>query len=465
MENLKIINLSVDGLRKLKAVELTFKENGLTQILGENEQGKSTIIDAINILIRGNRFANKDIVQKGKSKATLVGQIGPYKISRIIPKDGTPTLKAVDTRTGEALKGRVQDFLDTLINELTFNPRPFLDKNKSEKLKFMMDLCKIDFSGIDKEIDILYNKRKVVGQEIDRYGEIIVPKKVSRINTSSILEQKKIINEENSKLKSEYEEKRNVELAEIEAFNKLQRRKNEEIKEANAAIDLDKKDIKLCTDEIAELEMKLENAKRALVELEGALDRHNTHLGSLPKPEPELPIISKLPVPEFKSVDDLDKKLEQAAEINQKANEYESKLERLNEKESKEKERRELTEEIDKLRKQKLETLAGTKTGVEGLAITEEDILYSGISSDNWSDAQGLTISRKLCIAQKPMLSAVFLDRAESMSKKTLKEFVDWAESEGIQTIITKVTDEAPSKKEEGVYFIVDGSIVESEEE
>ena len=123
-DTLKIINLSVDGLRKVKACELTFNEEGLTQIIStDNEMGKTTLgIDAVQILIRGNKFANKDIVTHGKSKATLVGQVGPYKITRVIPRDGTPTLKVVDTRTGQPMTGRVQDFLDTFINELTFDP-------------------------------------------------------------------------------------------------------------------------------------------------------------------------------------------------------------------------------------------------------------------------------------------------------------------------------------------------------
>ena len=224
-DTLKIINLSVNGLRKVSACSLTFNEEGLTQIIStQNEAGKSTLgIDAVEILIRGNKFANKDIVTHGKSKATLVGQVGPYKITRVIPRDGTPTLKVVDTRTGQPMTGRVQDFLDTFINELTFDPKPFLDKNKNEKLKFMMDLCKLDFSKIDAEINSLYEKRKSVGQEIDKFGEIIVPKKVSRVNTTDILEEKKKIQEENKKLSEGYEKEKQNALAEIEAFNKEQR--------------------------------------------------------------------------------------------------------------------------------------------------------------------------------------------------------------------------------------------------
>ena len=197
-EHYKILGLQISGLRKVNAITMKFNEKGLTRILGPNEAGKTTAgIDAIQILIRGNKYANKDIITKGKSKAVLIGQIGHYKIHREIPREGTPTLKVTDTNTGEVLKGRIQDFLETFINELTFNPRPFLNKNKNEKLKFMMELCKLDFSKIDTEISALYEKRKLIGQEADRYGEIIVPKKVARVNTSDIIAKKKAIADEN----------------------------------------------------------------------------------------------------------------------------------------------------------------------------------------------------------------------------------------------------------------------------
>lgn len=466
-DTLKIINLSVDGLRKVKACELTFNEEGLTQIIStDNEMGKTTLgIDAVQILIRGNKFANKDIVTHGKSKATLVGQVGPYKITRVIPRDGTPTLKVVDTRTGQPMTGRVQDFLDTFINELTFDPKPFLDKNKNEKLKFMMDLCKLDFSKIDAEINSLYEKRKSVGQEIDKFGEIIVPKKVSRVNTTDILEEKKKIQEENKKLSEGYEKEKQNALAEIEAFNKVQREKAIEIDHiVRVSIPNNNEYIENTKAKIKKLEEELASAKSSLKYYEEQDKSLNLKLKSLPEPEPEKPLTVNIPEPEYKSIEALDKQLASAAEINQKAYEYENAAKQLKEKERKQLEYDDFSDQIKTYRQQKLRMLSEAETRVEGLQITEDDILFNGISSDNWSDAQGLSISRKLCISQKPKLSAVFLDRAESMSKKTLQEFVEWAKSEGIQTIITKIVDEKPQTKEDNVYFIYDGTLVDVEE-
>ena len=468
-DTLEIINLSVDGLRKVKACELTFNEEGLTQIIStDNEMGKTTLgIDAVQILIRGNKFANKDIVTHGKSKATLVGQVGPYKITRVIPRDGTPTLKVVDTRTGQPMTGRVQDFLDTFINELTFDPKPFLDKNKNEKLKFMMDLCKLDFSKIDAEINSLYEKRKSVGQEIDKFGEIIVPKKVSRVNTTDILEEKKKIQEENKKLSEGYEKEKQNALAEIEAFNKEQREQAKaiEVEENNYHrimddANLQLKEIERLKKELREAENRLETIHKNAEDCEKSLK----HLRQNP-PLPEKPLIADIPEPEYKPIEALDKQLASAAEINQKAYEYENAAKQLKEKERKQLEYDDFSDQIKTYRQQKLRMLSEAETRVEGLQITEDDILFNGISSDNWSDAQGLSISRKLCISQKPKLSAVFLDRAESMSKKTLQEFVEWAKSEGIQTIITKIVDEKPQTKEDNVYFIYDGTLVDVEEE
>lgn len=465
-DNLKIIGIQVNGLRKLKAINLQFNKNGLTQIIGANRMGKTTLaIDAIQILIRGNKYANKDIVAHDKPKATLVGTVGDYKITRVIPKEGTPTLKVVDTRTNQPLTGRVQDFLDTFINELTFNPQPFLKLNRAEKLKFMMDLCKIDFSKENSEISTLYDQRKLLGQEIDRYGEILVPKKVLRIDVTEIVNKKKRIAEDNQQIQKDYEIERQKELHQIEAFNKEQRDKQEKIKANELLLSNLNNTAKEQEFEIEELEDKLKELKNKLAQNKDSIKNQTKFIASLPKPEAEKPLVATITAPELQSTDDLDKQLATAAETNQKAIEYETQLNKLNEKTAKEAEYKEYNEKIESIRKQKLEKLAKAKTGVEGLKITEDDILYKGTSSENWSDSEGLSISRQLCIAQKPKLNAVFLDRAESMDKKTLKEFVDWAVLEGIQAIITKVVDERPATKEDGVFYIEDGSIVEEDEE
>ena len=218
-------------------------------------------------------------------------------------------------------------------------------------------------------------------------------------------------------------------------------------------------------DKIELLEAQLKATKQELSDTQKAIKAQSSINSKFAQPLPEKPLVSTVPEPKYKSVDELDKQLEKAAETNQLANEYETQLTKQKEKEAKQAEYKELDNKINGLRKQKLEILAGTKTGVEGLTITEDDILYKGISSDNWSDAQGLMISSMLCQAQSPILSAVFLDRAESMDKKTLKEFADWGVKNGIQTIITKVADEAPKDKDDYTYFIVDGSVVEEDEE
>ena len=368
-DTLKIINLSVDGLRKVKACELTFNEEGLTQIIStDNEMGKTTLgIDAVQILIRGNKFANKDIVTHGKSKATLVGQVGPYKITRVIPRDGTPTLKVVDTRTGQPMTGRVQDFLDTFINELTFDPKPFLDKNKNEKLKFMMDLCKLDFSKIDAEINSLYEKRKSVGQEIDKFGEIIVPKKVSRVNTTDILEEKKKIQEENKKLSEGYEKEKQNAIAEIEAFNKGQREKKQARQDKETKINDNFQKMNEFTEEIEQLEDKIKKLKEGLEARKKYSEKLVEEFSVMPEPEPEKPLTVNIPEPEYKPIEALDKQLASAAEINQKAYEYENAVKQLKEKERKQLEYDDFSDQIKTYRQQKLRMLSEAETRVEGL--------------------------------------------------------------------------------------------------
>ena len=144
---LKIIGLQIDGIKKLKAIEMKPNQTGLVQIRGKNKQGKTSILDALEILIRGNKYITHDMIQHGKGKAEIIGQIGEFTVKRVITENSN---RLEITKDGFQMANKPQAFLDALVNELTFNPRPFLDKSPEEKLRFMMDLLNIDFSDIIK---------------------------------------------------------------------------------------------------------------------------------------------------------------------------------------------------------------------------------------------------------------------------------------------------------------------------
>ncbi len=83
-EAFKIIGLKIDGIRKLSAVEMEFAEKGLIEIRGKNQQGKTSVIDSLEILLKGGRHIETDMISHDKKRAEIIGVIGDYEIRRVI---------------------------------------------------------------------------------------------------------------------------------------------------------------------------------------------------------------------------------------------------------------------------------------------------------------------------------------------------------------------------------------------
>lgn len=462
--HLKIIGLKVNGFRKLTAVEMQFAECGLTQIRGRNRNGKTSVLDTVEWLIKGNKTLNKDVIQHGRDKATAELMLGKYVITRVVTQK-TTRLEVRNTETDTVLTGEVQNFLYTLINEITFNSRSFLDKTPLEQLRFCMDLFRIDFTEIDKKLQTLEQDRLICGREVDKFGDLdeSKPEKVERVDITSLISKRKEIEAKNAEIDRNYQQIKDAGIAKIEAFNKEQRRKTRDIElEEERLADL-RGDEKYIENEIKQLELKLKELKAELKVVGNNIIDSLQKLKELPHAQPEKPLTVQIVTPPKQSTDDIDAKIQNATAINQKADLYDQWIAKKKEKAEKDAEYKAYDTKIDALRKKKIEILTGIDTGVEGFEIREDGLYYKGIYSENWSDMESIRIASELCMAQDPSLRAIFIDRFESFDKESREDFNKWAISKGIQVIVTKVEDEIPvSVDEPNVFYIEDGSIVVS---
>lgn len=453
--NFKLIAFTCDGIRKLKAVEMQFdKTQGLIPIVGKNRAGKTTIIDSIEILIRGNKYLEKDIISHGKDKAKIVGTISngerTYEITRSITRKSS-SLKIKDVTLGLDKTDNPQEFLDGFLNAITANPRPFLEKKPEDKLKFLMQLLGIDFTDLDNQIKELYDSRTLVGKERDKV-DIAPVEEAKRISVDALLDKQKEIERYNSQLAQVHKANLDVEAEKEKQINDYKRRiaaDNDEVTTIDADIHQIDLDIK-----------RLQERKRQKLDRKETLGKDITELtnrlAKAPKPQ-------TVADPEYKSDADIVKQISEASKLNAKAIQYENYLERVKERQAKEKEYSGLTEQIEALRKQKIEILTKADTKVPGLKITEEGVYYNDIFCENWSDAESIKISAQLCIAQLPKLRAVFIDRFESFDQDMQQELMKWAEENSIQAFVFKVAEEIPDTLETGVYYLEEGQIKTAE--
>jgi hypothetical protein len=439
----KIIGLKISGIRKIAAIEMQLDEKGLIPIIGKNQQGKSTILDSVESLFSGKKAVSDGMVKHGLSKGVIEAEIKDgerlYTVERVVKEDGSTTLKVYD-KDGNSVK-KPQEFLSGLINDLTFDPQPFLSKTTAEKLKFFLQLLKIDFSEENKQIENIEKERLFLGREIKNIGEIVLPEKVDPIDVGAKM----------AEFKSQQQYNNEIELKKAKFVQDEENKVAHDKSEKEAAL----VDFRKVTDEITRLKAELERLTAKKDKL--------TQIIHLPE------YVAREIVENDYVLYDLtlvEKELSDAAEINKSAAEYQNAVAKDSELKEKEQVYKDHSERLKSLKAAKIEKLTAAKMPIEGLEIVvdheskPDGVYFNGNHCDNWSDSESVAVSLKLCAAMNPRLRAVFIDRGESFDSDGLKMLKSWSEENDIQAIIT-IVDDVPidDEMEAGVFYIEEGKL------
>ena len=447
---MKIIGLKANGVRKLSGVELKFNQNGITTIIGDNEQGKTSVLDTIEYLFRGKTMVNDDIIQHGQEKMSAEIDLDEYTVKRIKTKKAD-RLEIVN-KEGFKLADKPQTFLDRLINDLTFDPFPFLNKTGDQKLKFMMNFLKLNTLDLDEQIKQTETDRLVCGREGKNLGEAVEVEKVEPLAIQILINKKTRADKENDCLVEKAREERDTKVQEAHKFNEKQKYASRDLKDIA-------KEIQTKENFISDMCRELETIKQEIMEAETERKDLLKKQKSLPEPKQEKNTDISVEQPVLINTESLSLDIQKAEETNLKAMGYQAYLSKKKVIEAKRKEYEDYTDKLKNLRSDKVVMLQKTDTGVQGLEIKEDGLYFNDIYSENWSDAQGIKIACDLCISMNPKLRAVFVDRGESFGHKRFTELETWAKVNNIQVIITKVVDSEPESMPADTFYILEGKV------
>jgi hypothetical protein len=149
---MKILQLTAENFKKLRLVEIALDGRPLTQLTGRNGQGKTSTIDALWFLIKGQKALpdrKSDVVRRGTEKAKVSGKLAngdgiTFTITRTVGMDGNPpTLTIVPAVHKDAGK-TPQDYLDDLFSILTFDPLKFAQMSTAEQIEELKKTAKVD---------------------------------------------------------------------------------------------------------------------------------------------------------------------------------------------------------------------------------------------------------------------------------------------------------------------------------
>lgn len=389
--SMKINRLEIENVKRIKAVKIEPRENGLTLIGGNNNQGKTSVLDSIAWALGGERFK--------PSQATREGSVIPPNLhivmnnGLVVERKGKNSALKVTDPNGN--KGG-QQLLNEFVEQLALDLPKFMESSGKEKAQTLLQIIGVgdQLVELEKEEKELYQERLYIGRTADQKEKFAkeqpyfpeAPKDL--ISPSDLIRQQQEIltrNGENQrkrenlhKLEQDYQ-KINDALSELLA---KQKKIEEDLRIARlSATDLQ-------DESTAELEDSISNIEEINRKVRANLDKE-------------------------KAEDD--------------AKGYRSQY-------------NELTEKINDLRSKKNSLLDSAELPLPELSVADGELIYKGQKWDNMSGSERLKVSTAIVRKLNPDCGFVLLDKLEQMDMETLKEFGLWLESEGLQAIATRVS-------------------------
>lgn len=409
---IKISKLEIENVKRVKAVKIEPTSSGLTLVGGKNNQGKTSVLDAIAWALGGNKYRPSQAAREDSA-------IPPYlhltlSNGLVVERKGKNSdLKVLDPN---GQKGG-QMLLDSFVEELAINLPKFMGSTNKEKANILLQIIGVgqQLHELEAKEQEVYNRRHTIGQIADQKAKFAKEQTYFPDAPKEPVSASELIQQQQS----------------ILARNGENQRKRQHVAAIHAAFSHQGQ-------EVERLEQQWKDAKLKYNQLKNDLEIANKDAIDL----------------QDESTEELQANIRQIDEINRKvrtnldkdkaetdASEYRQQYDAL-------------SNEINGIRQQKTELLNNAPLPLPGLSVDDGELIYNGQRWDNMSGSDQLKVSTAIVRKLKPDCGFILLDKLEQMDLETLQEFGQWLEQEGLQAIATRV-----STGEECSIIIEDGYV------
>ena len=165
MESVKINAFELENVKRIRAVTLEPAANGLTVIGGNNNQGKTSILDTIAWTLGGDRYKPSNASRDGSAIPPRIRII--LSNGLIVERSGKNSALKVTDPNG---RRSGQQLLNSFIEELALNLPKFLEQSDREKANTLLQIIGVgdQLRELERKETETYNRRRLVGQEADR---------------------------------------------------------------------------------------------------------------------------------------------------------------------------------------------------------------------------------------------------------------------------------------------------------
>ena len=409
----KINKLEIENVKRVKAVTIEPTSNGLTILGGNNNQGKTSVLDAIAWALGGNKYK--------PSKPARDGSMNPPTLrlelsnGLIVERKGKNSDLKVTDPSGQKAG---QQLLDSFVEELALNLPKFIESSAKDKANTLLQIIGVGEKlwELDRKEERLYNERRTIGQIADQKKKYAAEQPQYPEAPNELVSIADLIHEQQ----------------EILARNGENAKKRQNRENIVNSLHLSEARLKQLKEQLAQEEATHESLMSDYIAANKSIED----------------LVDE-------STDEIESSIANIEEINRKV--------RANlDKEKAEEDAKQYSSQYDNLSKQiqdvrdeRTSLLDSADLPLPGLSVEDGELVFEGQKWDNMSGSQQLRVATAIVRKLKPECGFVLLDKLEQMDIPTLTEFGKWLESEGLQAIATRV-----SSGEECQIIIEDGYVV-----
>ena len=389
--SMKINKLEIENVKRVKAVKIEPTANGLTIIGGKNNQGKTSVLDAIAWALGGDRYR--------PSQAQREGSVIPPNLhivmnnGLIVERRGKNSdLKVTDPNGKKA----GQQLLNEFVEQLALDLPKFMEATSREKAQTLLQIIGVGprLADLERQEKELYNERTYIGRTADQkekyakeqpyYPEVpSVP-----VSASELIRQQQEILAQNGE-------------------NQRKRERRHQLEQEYQSVT---EQIQALLAKQGQLEADLKIARETS---EGLTDRSTAELEE-----------------NISNIEEINRKVRANLDKDKAEEDAKGYREQYNR----------LTSQIEEIRSQKTDLLKEADLPLPGLGVEDGELVYHGQKWDNMSGSEQLKVSTAIVRRLNPECGFVLLDKLEQMDLDTLHEFGQWLEQEGLQAIATRVS-------------------------
>lgn len=396
--SIKINKLEIENVKRIKAVKIEPSKNGLTVIGGNNNQGKTSVLDSIAWALGGEKYR--------PSQAMREGSVIPPNLHIVMSngliverKGKNSSLKVTDP---EGNKGG-QQLLNDFVEQLALDLPKFIDSPGKEKANILLKIIGVGdrLSELERQEKEIYNQRTAIGQIADQKEKYAKEQPYYPDAPKELISPSELIWEQQ----------------EILARNGENQRKREKVEYYKNRAAILHQEVETMRGQLQEKEGKLaemqENLQTALLSAEDLQDESTAELEANIANIEETNRKVRANMDKDKAEDDAQEYRDQYAA---------------------------LTGKLTRIRESKTALLQTAELPLPELSVKDGELVYKGQLWDNMSGSDRLKVSTAIVRKLNPKCGFVLLDKLEQMDMQTLEEFGQWLDQEGLQAIATRVS-------------------------